>query len=214
MITVGITMFRDRKEAGQKLALALNKYKDKGALVLAIPRGGVEVGCEVAHYLNAGLSIVVSRKLPFPDNPEAGFGAVAEDGSLFIFEEHAGLLPKRVVEKIIEEQKDEINRRIAVLRRGMPLPEIRGKTVILVDDGIAMGSTMRASIKLCNNKKAKKVIIGAPVAAQDIARKMARLADEVVILEKPLFFQAVAQAYENWYDVPESEVIEILNRCA
>jgi putative phosphoribosyl transferase len=205
-------VFDDRKDAGKKLARALEKYKDKKVLVLAIPKGGVEVGCQVAAYLNADFSIIISRKLPFPDNPEAGFGAIAEDGSAFIFDFARDMYPKDTIDRILLEQKSEIERRIEVLRKGKPLPEIRARTVILVDDGIAMGSTMRASIKLCKNKKAKKIIVAAPVAGRDTARSIARMVDEIIILETPIFFQAVAQVYKNWYDVPDEEVIKILDK--
>jgi len=205
-------MFRDREDAGQKLARALTKYKDTDALVLAIPRGGVEVGYHVATYLNARLSILVSRKLPYPDNPEAGFGAVAEDGSTFIFEDAVYWLSKETIERIIRQQKEEIRRRIAVLRKGEPLPEIAQSVVILVDDGIAMGSTVRAGILLCRNKEAAKVVVAAPVAGESVERELSKLADEVVILEKPPFFRAVAQVYYNWYDVPDKEVLGIVER--
>ncbi|MDP2898529.1 MAG: phosphoribosyltransferase family protein [bacterium] len=205
-------MFRDREDAGQKLARALTKYKDTDALVLAIPRGGVEVGYHVATYLNARLSILVSRKLPYPDNPEAGFGAVAEDGSTFIFEDAVYWLSKETIERILRQQKEEIRRRIAVLRKGEPLPEIAQSVVILVDDGIAMGSTVRAGILLCRNKEAAKVVVAAPVAGESVERELSKLADEVVILEKPPFFRAVAQVYYNWYDVPDKEVLGIMER--
>ncbi len=205
-------MFDDRTDAGQQLARALDAYKDQDVLVLAIPRGGVEVGFQVATYLNADLSIIVARKLPFPDNPEAGFGAVAEDGSTFIFPDAAHWLPRAVIARIVQEQQQEIARRIAVLRGGEPLPPIAGRTVILVDDGIAMGSTMRASIRLCRNQQAGKVIVAAPVAGPRTAREMATLADEAVILEQPPFFRAVAQVYRNWYDVSDEEVLEIMAR--
>lgn len=205
-------MFRDREDAGQKLARALTKYKDTDALVLAIPRGGVEVGYHVATYLNARLSILVSRKLPYPDNPEAGFGAVAEDGSTFIFEDAVYWLSKETIERIIRQQKEEIRRRIAVLRKGKPLPEIAGSVVMLVDDGIAMGSTVRAGILLCRKKEAAKVVVAAPVAGESVERELSKLADEVVILEKPPFFRAVAQVYYNWYDVPDKEVLGIMER--
>lgn len=141
-------MFDNRKDAGEKLGRALEKYRDKGVLVLAIPKGGVEVGYEVTKYLNAEFSIIISRKLPFPDNPESGFGAVAEDGSMFIFDFAKDFFPPEMIDSILSEQRSEIERRIAVLRKGKPLPEIKGRTVILVDDGIAMGSTMRASLFL------------------------------------------------------------------
>ncbi len=205
-------MFRDREDAGQKLARALTKYKDTDALVLAIPRGGVEVGYYVATYLNARFSILVSRKLPYPDNPEAGFGAVAEDGSTFIFEDATYWLSKEDIERIIGQQKEEIRRRIAVFRKGKPLPEIAGSVVILVDDGIAMGSTVRAGILLCRKKEAAKVVVAAPVTGESVERELSKLADEVVILEKPPFFRAVAQVYYNWYDVPDEEVLGIMER--
>ncbi|MEW6008247.1 MAG: phosphoribosyltransferase family protein [Candidatus Omnitrophota bacterium] len=205
-------MFEDREDAGRNLAKALEKYKDKGVIVLAIPRGGVEVGYEVARYLNADFSIIISRKLPFPDNPESGFGAVAEDGSLFLFAGFEALLSKEEVNRIISEQKSEIIRRITVLRAGKPLPNIREKIVILVDDGIAMGSTMRSAITLCKNKKAKRIVVAVPVSGEEAERDFAALVDEVIILEKPHFFQAVAQAYKNWHDVRDKEVISILEK--
>ena len=205
-------MFKDRKEAGKRLAGALKKYKDKGVLVLAIPKGGIEVGYEVAKYLNAEFSVIVSRKLPFPGNPEFGFGAISEDGSVFIIKEYAEQLPKGVVEDIIQKQKLEINRRIAILREGRLLPQIKDRTVILVDDGIAMGSTMRASINLCKNKNAKKIVVASPVSGERMESELAPLVGEVVILEKPVFFSAVAQAYENWHDVPDAEAVSILQK--
>jgi predicted phosphoribosyltransferase len=205
-------VFEDRRDAGEKLARALEKYKDQNALVLAIPRGGVEVGYKVAKYLNATLSILVSRKLPFPDEPEAGFGAVAEDGSTFIFPDAAHWLSKKTVNEIIDHQNEEIQRRIAVLRKGAPLPEITNRIVILVDDGLAMGSTMRAAISLCKNKKAHKIIVAAPVSGEEVANEVGELVDEIVVLSKPSFFRAVAQAYANWYDVSDEEVTEILEK--
>ena len=205
-------MFEDRKDAGVKSARALKKYKGQGVLVLGIPKGGVEVGYEVAKYLNADFSIIISRKLPFPGNPEFGFGAISEDGSIFIISGYEESLSQELVADIIEEQKLEIKRRISVLRNGEPLPEIKDRTVILVDDGIAMGSTMRAAIYLCKNKKAKKIIVASPVSGENIEKEFAHLADEVVILEKPVFFSAVAQAYQNWYDVPDTEAASILQK--
>lgn len=205
-------MFEDRREAGKRLAQALKKYKEKDVIVLAIPKGGVEVGYQVAKYLQADFSLIVTRKLPFPDNPESGFGALAEDGSTFIYEQFAFFYPEQTVLKIIDEQKREIKRRIDVLRKGHSLPVIKGKTVILIDDGIAMGSTMKASIKLCQNRGAKKIVVASPVAGREVAGEIGRMVDEAVILEKPVFFRAVAQVYRNWYDVSDQEVMEILEK--
>lgn len=205
-------MFKDRRDAGWRLARVLEKYRNAGVVVLAIPRGGVEVGYQVAAYLNAGFSVLVSRKLPYPDNPEAGFGAVAEDGSTFLLDQAKAWLSEETVEQIVEQQKQEIHRRVQVLRGGRPLPSIYGETVILVDDGIAMGSTMRASVQMCFNQGAGKIVVAAPVSGRDVKERLGDMADEIVVLEQPVFFQAVAQVYRNWYDVSDDEVIEILHR--
>ncbi|WP_370574265.1 phosphoribosyltransferase [Methanomethylovorans sp.] len=205
-------MFTNRKDAGKKLALALKKYRDHNVLVLAIPRGGVEVGYQVAEYLNADFSILISRKLPFPDNPEAGFGAIAEDGSVFIAADAVVWLPREQIERIEKEQVKEINRRIEVLRKGESLPEMAGRAVILVDDGLAMGSTMRAAIMLCRRKKAGRIVVAVPVAGKRISEEVSQIVDEIVVLEMPLNFMAVAQVYENWYDVSDAEVLDIMQR--
>ncbi|MBN2453348.1 MAG: phosphoribosyltransferase [Candidatus Omnitrophica bacterium] len=206
-------MFRDRKDAGIKLAARLKKYKNKGVVVLAVPRGGIEVGCEVAKALKAPFSAVVVRKLPFPNDPEAGFGAIAENGSVVILEGPSSWLPKEVIETVKRQQAEEVKRRIKVLRGGLPLPEIKGKTVILVDDGLAMGSTMLAAVKYCRAKKAGRIIAAVPISGGEAARLVGDAADELVVLEKPSYFYAVAQGYEKWYDLPDAEAADILKGC-
>jgi len=207
-------MFKDRKDAGQKLARALEAYEDQEVVVLAIPRGGVEVGYQVATYLDADFSLLIARKLPYPDQPEAGFGAVAEDGSTVILRNAARWVSDEVTETVVEEQRQEIERRIAVLRQGESLPDLEGRTVILVDDGIAMGSTMRAAIKCCRHYDAGEVVVAVPVSGRKVTEQIGGerdgLADEVVVLEQPRFFRAVAQVYERWYDVPDSEVTALM----
>jgi putative phosphoribosyl transferase len=203
-------MFDDRRDAGEKLGRALVRYKDRRALVLAIPRGGVEVGCQVARHLDADLSIIIARKLPFPDNPESGFGAIAEDGSTFLYPGAEHWLPAPVIDHIKREQKREIARRIDALRGGRPLPDLARRTVILVDDGIAMGSTMRAAIANCTNAGAAAIVVAAPVSGAQTASDIGRLVDEIVVLEQPPDFHAVAQVYRHWYDVSDREVLEIL----
>ncbi len=209
-------MFKDRRDAGQELARELELYKGEDLLVLAIPRGGVEVGYQVAKYLDAEFSLLIARKLPYRDQPEAGFGALAEDGSSVVLERATRWVSDATVERVIEEQRQEIERRVAVLRKGEPLPELEGRTVILVDDGIAMGSTMRAAIKLCRERDAGKVVVAIPVASADVAERIegeaGGLPHEIVVLEQPKFFRAVAQVYERWYDVPDSEVTAIMDR--
>ncbi len=206
-------MFRDRKDAGRKLAAALQKYKDTDALVLAIPRGGVELGCEIALALHCDLSLLICRKLPYPNNPESGFGAMAEDGSLYINRLAASYVPESEIERIIQEQAREIERRIAILRNGQPLPSLKGRTVILVDDGIAMGSTMHAAVTLCRKQEAAKVIVAVPVASRQAIAEFSQLADEIIVLESPLDFHAVAQVYEHWYDVSDAEVLSLIENC-
>lgn len=205
-------MFDDRKDAGEKLGKALEKYKDKGAIVLAIPRGGVCVGYQVAKFLNAGFAILIARKLPFPDNPESGFGAIVEDGSTFVFDDAELWLTKDVIDRIKKDQICEIKRRIKVLRDGRALPDIKDKTVILVDDGLAMGSTMTTAVMYCRKKGARKIIVAVPVSGKDVATRMKGMADEVCILENPHFFHAVAQIYRNWYDVSDEEVLDIMKQ--
>jgi predicted phosphoribosyltransferase len=205
-------MFEDRRDAGRKLTRALEAYRGRDVLVLAIPRGGIEVGYQVALALDAEFSLLVIRKLPYPNNPEAGFGAVAEDGSRFIIQEAVRWLSDETIEQVIERQKREVERRIEVLRKGRSLPDINGRTVILVDDGIAMGSTMRAAIQLCKDKGAGRIVVAVPVAGQQVAEDIEQRVDELIVLEQPQFFRAVAQVYHHWYDVPDSEVLALMDR--
>ncbi|HVQ00462.1 MAG TPA: phosphoribosyltransferase [Candidatus Thermoplasmatota archaeon] len=205
-------MFEDRRDAGKRLGDALRKYEVDHPLVLAIPRGGVEVGYQVSLALKAEFSILIARKLPFPGNPEAGFGAIAEDGSMYLNEDAMVWISESEKEGIIEEQKREVMRRIETLRQGRPLPSLADRTVILVDDGIAMGSTMRAAITLCKHQRAGKIIVAVPVAGASVVEELQKLVDEVVALETPEFFQAVAQVYKHWYDVSDKEVLSIVKR--
>jgi putative phosphoribosyl transferase len=205
-------MFKDRKDAGIKLAEALGTYQDSNALVLAIPRGGTEIGYEIARALHTEYSLLICRKLPFPDDPESGFGAMAEDGSLYVNEMAAFYVTDAERKRIVEEQAEEIKRRVDKLRGGEALPPIEGRTVILTDDGIAMGSTMHVAVELCRKQGAAKIVVAVPVAGEKSVRKFSDTADELVVLESPVPFYAVAQVYERWYDVSDEEVLEIMRR--
>lgn len=203
-------MFYDRQEAGEKLAQALKKYReDKEAIVLAIPRGGVLVAKEVAKILNLSLDLIIVRKLPMPDEPEAGIGAISET-NVIIWQPQAKFYSNELVEKILKEQQQEVKKRIQILRKGRALPDLKGKIVILIDDGLAMGSTMAAAIETVYGKAAKRVIVAVPVAGEETVEKIKKLADEIICLFVPKPFYAVAQAYENWYDVSDQEVIKVL----
>lgn len=202
--------FKDRADAAKQLAHSLKNYKNLNPLVLAIPCGGVEIGAKLADFLQTDFSIVITRKLPLPHNPEAGFGAIAEDGSTFLFKDILNRLDDAEIKQIKEKQTQEIKRRKQVLRNNKPLPTITDRTIILTDDGIAMGSTMRATIAMLKKKNPEKIVVAVPVAGPRVAKEIDELVDETVILRIPTFFRAVAQVYEEWYDVSDEEVISIM----
>ncbi len=203
-------MFEDRMDAGRRLAQALSRYTECGALVLAIPRGGVEVGCQVADRLKADFDLLIVRKLPFPQNPESGFGAIAEDGTTVLIEQAVSHLSPDTVQSTVDDQKREIRRRIRILRNGRSLPGLKDRHVILVDDGLAMGATMRAAVLMCKKRQAGKLVVAVPVAGSRVGRLMEQLVDELVVLEQPVFFRAVAQVYRHWHDVTDEQVLELL----
>lgn len=205
-------MFYDRREAGEKLAEKLKKYKeDKKAIILAIPRGGVLVAIEVAKILNLPLDLIIVRKLPMPDNPEAGIGAISETGEV-VWQPQRFFYSEEIIEEILRKQKAKVKKRIEILREGKDLPNLKGKTVILIDDGIAMGSTMEAAIKTVKEKKVKKIVVAVPVGGKEIIEKIKNMVSEMICLEVPRQFYAVAQVYKNWYDVSDNEVIEVLSK--
>jgi len=203
-------MFKNREEAGIRLGQALENYRGQDIVVLALPHGGIEVGIHVAKHLRADFSILVVRKFPFPDDPVADFGALAEDGSAVMLENAFLWVPEDRIKEVVLEQTEEIKRRVRSLRQGEPLPEITGKTVILVDDGLTMGSAMTAAIELCRKRKAGRIIVAVPVSGRSAALKIAKLADETVILDLINFFRSADRAYLNWYEIPDEEVTEII----
>jgi putative phosphoribosyl transferase len=205
-------MFADRKEAGEKLGLALEQYKNTNVLVLGIPRGGAETGYYVARHLNAEFALVITRKLGYPVNPEAAFGAVAEDGSIYISDTARESLSNEEMNEILRQQKHEIKRRIKKIRRGSPLPRIKGRTIIIADDGIATGATVFATIALCKNQQAQKIIVASPIADKQLKGVLSELVDEVVILETPESFSAVSQGYETFYNLSDEETLEFMDK--
>ena len=205
-------MFRDRKDAGEQLAKALQKYANRDdVIVLAIPRGGVEVGLEVAKALGSDFDLIICRKLAYPFNPESGFGALCEDGTLFINQQALHGVTQEDIYRAIEEQSREIAQRIQKLRGGRRLKDIKDKIVILVDDGIAMGSTMTAAIQMLRKLGPKKIVVAVPTASPQAVEYFGQIADEVVALYTPFPFYAVADAYERWYDVSDEEVLRLLS---
>ena len=197
-------MFYDRADAGSKLGDALKAYKGKGVIVLAIPRGGVEVGYYAAKKLKADFNLLIVRKLPLPSNPEAGFGAIAEDGSTHIQKDAKYWVSESDAKRIKAEQRVIIKEHQKL--RVKPLPSLKGKTVILVDDGIAMGSTIIAGVKAVRKLGAKKVVVASPVSGKNVNVG----ADELVVLETPDEFYGVAQVYYQWHDCTNEEVLKLV----
>ena len=188
----------------------MEKYRNMNVLVLGIPRGGVETAFYLAKHLNAELSLVIARKLAYPFNPEAAFGAVAEDGNVYISEMARQHLTDQEINEILWKQNAEIQRRIQKFRRGKRLPAIEGRTVIIADDGIATGATLFAAIALCKTKKAGKIVVASPVAGKAMEGLLRKMVDEVVILETPSFYSAVSQGYEDFYNLSDEEALTFI----
>lgn len=205
-------MFLDRKDAGVKLGMALEKYKDRHAVVLGIPRGGAVIAYYVAKHLNAEFSLLVARKLGHPANPEYAVGAIAEDGTIHLNPMALYEVSQEQVDEAVAVQKEEIKRRISLLRNGEPLPVLKNRVVIIVDDGIATGATVFAAIHMCRNQGAAKIVVGAPVSGIKMARQFKNEVDDVVILESPDFFHAVSQAYLSFQQVTDEEAKELLEK--
>ena len=205
-------MFLNREDAGNKLAKALKEYKLKHPLVLGIPRGGVEVGYHVAIELNIDFDIIVIRKLGHPQQPEAAFGALAEDGSLYLDPWSKKYLTKDMIENVIAREKKEIRRRIKTYREGEEMPDFKDRTINLVDDGIATGSTVFAAINMCRKLNPRKLIVAAPVSARSQVSKLAVKVDEVVVLDKKRNLMAVSQAYKNFANLSDNEVTHFMDQ--
>lgn len=206
--------FRDRAHAGKTLADMLETYRGSGAVVLAIPSGGVPVAAEIARRLGLALDVAVVSKVLLPWNTEAGFGAVAFDGSVWIDEEaaHYHDLQSADIERQTAEARAKVERRVKRLRGERPLPDLKGRTVILVDDGIAAGSTMRTAIAALRKQDPKEIVVAVPTGHERSVALVATLADAVFcpnVRGRAHF--AVADAYEQWRDLSEDEVAAMLD---
>lgn len=199
-------MFLNRSDAGKKLAKVLSVYKAKNPIVLAIPRGGVVVGYEIASELSCDFSVIIARKLGYLRNPEAAFGAIAEDGSLVLQPLSSKRLSKMEIDTVIKIEEEEIKRRKKAYRDNKELPNLANRIVILVDDGIATGSTLMASIEMCQKQNPKKLVVAAPVSGDAMKRKLMEKVDEVFILETSNDFRAVSQVYDLFEQVNDEDV--------
>lgn len=203
-------VFADRRDAGRRLAAVLDHLRDRQPSVIAVPRGGVVVGREVAVHLRAPLEVIVPRKLRAPYNPELAVGAVAEGGAVFIDEEIARGIGTAYLEQEMATQRAEIVRRVQAYRGGRSLPQLSGRAAIVVDDGIATGATMVAALRAVRALAPARLVAAVPVAPPEGIAGLAEEADEVVCLVAPTIFHAVGQFYEDFTQVDDSEVVRLL----
>ena len=206
-------IFENRYDAGRQLAAQLGEYKGQSVVVLAIPNGGVPIALEVALTLEADLDLVISRKIPLPLNPEAGFGAVADDGTVILNEEvvkRVGLSQHQISYQI-NQVRVEIRQRNLLYRKDRPLSAVNDKTVIIIDDGLASGFTMMAAVESVRRRRPKEIIVAVPATSATALERLEKVADKVVVLAKgtmPKFY--IADFYRYWHDLSHAEVIQCL----
>ena len=204
-------MFKDRVDAAQKLAKKLDWIKKANPVILAIPRGGVVTGDVIAKTLGLPLDIIVSRKIGAPYNPELAIGAVVHDGSFFPNSDliHALGISKEYIDEKICEQLEEIRRRL-VKFRGRTDYDLKGKTVVLVDDGIATGATVFVALDWIKKQKPKEIVVAIPVGPRETIEKLSKLAT-VIVLDAPVVFGAVGEFYDSFDQVEDYQVAEIMS---
>jgi predicted phosphoribosyltransferase len=210
---MGITMFNDRDEAGRMLAERLRGAALHEPLVLAIPRGGVEVGAALARGLGCELDVVLSRKLRAPHQPELALGAVSETGEVYLNPFAAAVADAAFIEAERRRQMEEIARRRTMFRAVRPQAEVRGRTVIVTDDGIATGATMIAALKTVRSAGAREVIVAVPVGSPDRMATLRPMCDRSECLLEPDEFLAVGQFYRHFEQVSDERVVELLRAC-
>lgn len=210
--------FRDRTEAGLLLG---NELRTRfglrpDALVLALPRGGVPVGFEVAAALSAPFDVFIVRKLGVPGQEELAMGAIASGGVRVVNDDviRYASIPQRVIDRVAAAEQIELDRREECYRGKRPPLDVVGRTVIIVDDGLATGSTMRAAVQALRNRNAREVIVAVPVAAKETCVEMRALVDDIVCLRTPSPFQAVGLWYDDFSQTSDAEVHELLERAA
>ena len=209
----GAFAFRDRDDAGVQLAERLDHLASREPVVLALPRGGVPVAAHVAARLRAPLDILVVRKLGVPSQPELAMGAIGEEGARVLEPtvlRHAGITAKQLA-AVEATERAEIQRRAVRYRGGRAPVPLEGRVVVIVDDGIATGSTARAAIQIARDRGAAGVVLAVPVAAAETARELAQLVDELICVATPPHFVAVGQFYGNFAQVSDDDVASLLS---
>lgn len=216
LIQYNIGMFKDREEAGRRLAKLLDRYRRKNPLILALPRGGVVVGYEVAKALDAAFDILISRKIGAPFNKEFGIGAISE-GNIVVLNskiiKELGI-PKKTLENLIDAEREEIKRRIHLYRGNRPVIPVYNKTVIIVDDGLATGVTAEAAIESIAKLKPKKIIFATPVCSEQAAKTIRTYIESVVCILTPYDLSAIGNYYKTFPQVTDEEVLDIMKKRA
>ncbi len=208
------TPFKDRTEAGQLLSSELSLYRGKKPVVLGIPRGGIIVAREIAHSLEGDLDIVLAHKLGTPGQPELAMGAVAEDGKVFLNENitQAMGISADYIESERNRQLAAIKRRAEMIRRVRPKILLKGRVVIVTDDGVATGATTQAALRAVRMENPEILITAIPVGPEDTIQRISELADEMLCLRTPPMFAAVGQFYEHFYPVEDEDMLRILQQ--
>jgi putative phosphoribosyl transferase len=211
------TAFPNRAEAGRVLAGKLEKYRNRDdVIVLGLPRGGVPVAYEVARSLGLPLDVFIVRKLGVPGFEELAVGAIASGGVRVLNEDVARALPNadQIVELVTAREAAELERREQEYRDGRPAPDLQNRTVILVDDGLATGATMRTAVKALRQREVARIVVAVPVGARETCQEIEQVADETVCATAPMFFRAVGQYYRDFSQTGDEEVRELLARAA
>lgn len=209
-------LFRDRSDAGRHLAAALCNFSSEDLLVLGLPRGGVPVAYEVSHALAAPLDFFLVRKLGVPGQRELAMGAIASGGVRVVNEEVIRQLeiPSAVLDAVAAEEWQELRRREQLYRANRQLPRIKSRTVILIDDGLATGSTMRAASRALRKLNPHRIIVAVPVASAESCEALSQEVDDIICLRTPEPFRAVGYWYEDFSETSDDEVRELLQRAA
>lgn len=207
-------LFKDRRQAGEKLAELLKQYKGQHPLILAVPRGGVAVAEPVWESLGGELDLVITRKLGAPDQPELAIGAVSADGFVMVNENLTSRLDitEDYVKEIAEKEREEISRRLELYRGRRPLPEADQRLVILIDDGVATGYTLLAALRSLREKNPARLVLAVPVGPPDTFTKLEKEVDELVYVKAPENFAAVGQFYRMFSQASDREVAEIMKK--
>ena len=209
--------FLDRRDAGQRLAQELGSYANRSdLLVFGLPRGGVPVAYEVAHALHAPLDVFIVRKLGFPGHPELAMGAIATGGVRILDRRLIEMydVPEDAIDEVTESEQRELERREKLYRDDRPSPEVRDHTVILIDDGLATGSTMRAAVQALRQEGARKVVVAVPIAPPDTCEAMSHEVDDIICAITPEPFLAVGVWYADFSETSDEEVRELLAKAA